>query len=90
MRLDLFLKVSRIVPRRPLAKDFCDQGRVRVNGQAARASHEVRAGDLIDVEGWDGTRRWRVESVPEGRNVTRGTARELAVLLESTRKDILE
>ena len=47
MRLDLFLKWSRIVLRRTLAKAMCDAGRVSINGTEARAAHEVRVGDTI-------------------------------------------
>jgi len=49
MRLDLFLKWSRIILRRALAKETCDAGRVTVNGQEARPGREVRAGDTISV-----------------------------------------
>ena len=49
MRLDLFLKWSRIILRRALAKETCDAGRVTVNGQEARAGREVRVGDTISV-----------------------------------------
>lgn len=49
MRLDKYLKVSRIIKRRTLAKDICDQGRVSVNGHVAKASTEVRAGDVLTL-----------------------------------------
>lgn len=49
IRLDLFLKWSRVILRRSLAKATCDAGRVTVNGQEARAGREVRVGDTISV-----------------------------------------
>lgn len=49
MRLDKFLKVSRIIKRRTVANDACDGGRVIVNGKAARASYDVKVGDVIEI-----------------------------------------
>lgn len=47
MRLDKYLKVSRIIKRRTVANEICDAGRVQVNGRAARASYEVKPGDVV-------------------------------------------
>lgn len=49
MRLDKYLKVSRLIKRRTMAKEVADQGRVKVNGQKAKASTEVKLGDELDV-----------------------------------------
>lgn len=49
MRLDKYLKVSRIIKRRTIANEVCDAGRVLVGGKAARASYEVKVGDVIEV-----------------------------------------
>ena len=49
MRLDKYLKVSRLIKRRTVANEACDGGRVSVNGRAAKASYEVKAGDIIEV-----------------------------------------
>ena len=49
MRLDKFLKVSRIIKRRTVANEACDAGRVLVNGKVARASYDVKIGDIIDI-----------------------------------------
>ncbi|WP_047154285.1 RNA-binding S4 domain-containing protein [Aneurinibacillus tyrosinisolvens] len=49
MRLDKFLKVSRLVKRRTLAKEVCDQGRVTINGQEAKSSTNVKVGDELTV-----------------------------------------
>lgn len=49
MRLDKFLKVSRIIKRRTIANEACDASRVKVNGRPARASYEVKAGDILEL-----------------------------------------
>ncbi len=49
MRLDKYLKVSRLIKRRTIANEACDAGRVSVNGKVARASYEVKAGDNVDI-----------------------------------------
>lgn len=49
MRLDKFLKVSRLIKRRTLAKEVSDQGRIKVNGQQAKASTTVKVGDELEV-----------------------------------------
>ena len=49
MRLDKYLKVSRIIKRRTVANEACDAGRVLVNGKAARASYDVKVGDILEI-----------------------------------------
>lgn len=49
MRLDKYLKVSRLIKRRTVANEACDGGRVSVNGKTARASYDVKIGDKIDI-----------------------------------------
>lgn len=49
MRLDKYLKVSRIIKRRTVANEACDAGRVLVGGKPARASYEVKLGDIIEI-----------------------------------------
>lgn len=49
MRLDKFLKVSRLIKRRTLAKSVADQGRIKINGLVAKASSDVAAGDEIEI-----------------------------------------
>ena len=50
MRLDKFLKVSRLVKRRTVANELCDAKHVEVNGKIARASYEVKVGDVISIQ----------------------------------------
>ena len=59
MRLDKFLKVSRLIKRRPVANDACDAGRVLVNVKPAKASVKVKPGDIIEIQ--FGTRTVKVE-----------------------------
>ena len=49
MRLDKFLKVSRLIKRRTVANEACDAGRVSVNGHPAKASYDVKPGDVISI-----------------------------------------
>ncbi len=49
MRLDKFLKVSRLIKRRTVANEACDADKVMVNGKPARASYEVKMGDIIEI-----------------------------------------
>lgn len=49
MRLDKYLKVSRIIKRRTVAKDVCDGGKVKINGKVAKAGAEVKPGDILEI-----------------------------------------
>jgi len=49
MRLDKYLKVSRLIKRRTIANEACDAGHVSINGRTAKASYDVKPGDLIEV-----------------------------------------
>lgn len=59
MRLDKFLKVSRLIKRRTVANEACDAGRVLVNGNVAKASVKVKVGDIIEIQ--FGTKTVKVE-----------------------------
>ncbi len=50
MRLDKYLKVSRLIKRRTVANEACDSGRISVNGKVARASYDVKEGDIITIQ----------------------------------------
>ncbi len=50
MRLDKYLKVSRLIKRRTIANEACDAGRVMVNGKVAKASQDVKVGDQIEIQ----------------------------------------
>jgi ribosomal 50S subunit-recycling heat shock protein len=74
-RLDKFLKVSRLIKRRTVANEACDAQRIQVNGRPARASYEVKVGDMIEMRLGDRTLRAEVLSVQE--HVTKDGASEL-------------
>ena len=65
MRLDKYLKVSRIIKRRTVANEACDGGRVSVNGKTARASYDVKIGDVIEVGFGTCAIKVKVESLNE-------------------------
>lgn len=65
MRLDKYLKVSRLIKRRTVANEACDTGRVSVNGKVARASLEVKEGDTISILFGEKTLTVQVLSVKE-------------------------
>ncbi len=75
MRLDKYLKVSRIIKRRTVANEACDAGRVEVNGKPARASYEVKEGDVITVNLGNRPMKIRVLTVSE--YATKDTASRL-------------
>ncbi len=81
MRLDLFLKVSRLCPRRTLAQELCDAGFVLLNGRAAKSAHAVKAGDEINIRLRDREIIARVLKTPATRNVSRHDAGQLVEIV---------
>ncbi len=75
MRLDKYLKVSRLIKRRTVANEACDTGRVQINGKVAKASTQVKAGDVIEIAFGGRTVRAKVLSVAE--TVRKEDAQEL-------------
>ncbi|MBQ7744269.1 MAG: RNA-binding S4 domain-containing protein [Ruminococcus sp.] len=65
MRLDKYLKVSRLIKRRTVANEACDAGKVVVNGKQARASYDVKEGDIIEITLGARTVKVRVTAVKE-------------------------
>lgn len=80
MRLDKYLKVSRLIKRRTVANEACDAGRILVNGKAARASYEVKEGDVLTIQ--LGTRELKAEIVSVQDVVAKNDAALLYRLLE--------
>ena len=72
MRLDKYLKVSRLLTRRTVANEACDNGRISVNGRVVKASYEVKVGDRIEIA--MGTRTVAVEVVQVADNVRKDDA----------------
>lgn len=75
MRLDKFLKVSRLIKRRTVANEACDAGRVRVNDRPAKASAQVKAGDVLEIQ--FGSKSVRVEVLNVQETVKKEEAQEL-------------
>lgn len=81
MRLDLFLKISRLCPRRTVAQQLCDAGLVLINGRPAKSAHMVKAGDEISVCWRDRLLVVRVALVPPAANTSRAEARRMCEVL---------
>ena len=81
MRLDKFLKVSRIIKRRTVANDACDAAHVTVNGKPAKASYDVKVGDVLAVTFGERTLSVRVRSVKEF--TSKADAAELYEVIDS-------
>ncbi len=75
MRLDKYLKVSRIIKRRTVANEACGAGRVSVNGKTAKAGLEVKPGDIIEIVFGTNTAKYEILSVQE--NVKKEFAGEM-------------
>lgn len=65
MRLDKYLKVSRIIKRRTVANEACDAGRVTVNGKVAKAGTEVKIGDVIEIKFGNNTTKVEILDISE-------------------------
>jgi len=75
MRLDKFLKVSRLIKRRTVANEACDAGRVLINGKTAKASSTVKVGDIIEI-GF-GTKTVKVEVLDVSETAKKDEAKEM-------------
>jgi ribosomal 50S subunit-recycling heat shock protein len=75
MRIDKFLKVSRIIKRRTVANEACDGQHITVNGRVVKASHDVKVGDVVEVTFGQRTLVFRVKEVKE--HVLKDGAEEL-------------
>ena len=65
MRIDKFLKVARIIKRRTIAKEFCDAGKVQLNGKLAKAGDTVRLGDIVTIQFGQRFVQYRVMALAE-------------------------
>ena len=65
MRIDKFLKVSRVIKRRTVANDAADGGIISVNGRVVKPSYEVKIGDIIEIKFGDKTSKFEVINVPD-------------------------
>lgn len=65
MRIDKFLKVSRILKRRTLAQEACDKGKVTVNGREVKPGHQIKAGDVVEISYVSGGVKFRINEIKE-------------------------
>ena len=79
MRLDKYLKVSRLVKRRTVANELCDAGHIAANGRTAKASYDVKVGDVLEIQVGSNLTRVKVLSTPE--YTTKEGASELYTIL---------
>lgn len=79
MRLDKYLKVSRIIKRRTVANEACDAARVTVNGRSAKASTQVKEGDILEIS--FGTNPLKVEVLSVKETVKKDEAKEMYKVL---------
>ena len=87
MRLDVFLKASRLCSRRSLAQRLCDAGRVSINGNSAKSSHAVKAGDEILIRRQHRLTTVRVLSIPTARQTSRKEAGTLYEVVSEESSD---
>lgn len=66
MRLDKFLKVSRVIKRRTVANEAADSGRISVNGKVVKPSYEVKVGDIVEIKFGDKTSKFEILQIPKG------------------------
>jgi len=80
MRIDKYLKVSRLIKRRTIANEACDAGRVLVNGKTAKASTDVKVGDIIELQ--LGMRKIKIEVTLVSEHVKKEEAQNMYRVLE--------
>ena len=84
MRLDLFLKTSRLIKSRSVAQEFCDAGMVEINGATAKSSKEVKAGDKLTIRRRNRISEYSIESIPTQKQVSKEKAPELYSIISET------
>lgn len=81
MRLDKFLKVSRVIKRRTVANEACDTGRVSINGKPAKASYDVKVNDIVEIRYGEKIIKFRVNAIEE--NARKAEAGNMVEFLEN-------
>ncbi len=80
MRIDKFLKVTRIIKRRTVAADACDGGKIEVNGREAKPSKDIKEGDIVKVSLGGKSMSFRVLTLPD--NPNRGVPEEMYEIID--------
>lgn len=81
MRLDKYLKVTRLIKRRTVANEVCDAGRVTVNGKVARASYDVKVNDIIEIT--MGAKPFKVKVLNVAEHVSKDAATEQYTVIDA-------
>lgn len=68
MRIDKFLKVTKIIKRRTVANEAADNGRISVNGRVVKPSYEIKIGDIVEIKFGNTTSKFKVVTIPKGQN----------------------
>jgi len=84
MRLDKFLKVSRVIKRRTVANDAADNGRVIVNGKIVKPSYDVKVGDIVEIKFGDKTSKFEIISIPKVQGKDMGELIKILWFFKST------
>ena len=88
MRLDKFLKISRIIKRRSVAKEVADKGRIQINGKLAKSSSDVKVGDIMKIQ--FGNKTMEVKVVELHESTKKEDTQKMYELLSETRTKISE
>jgi len=80
VRIDKFLKVSRLIKRRTVANEACELGKIKINGKVAKPSSDVKPGDIIEIS--FGNKNTKVEVVSVAENVSKADAAQMIRIIE--------
>lgn len=69
MRIDKFLKMSRVIKRRTIANEAADNGRISVNGKVVKASYEVKVGDIVEIKFGDRVSKFEILQIPTSQKI---------------------
>ena len=72
MRLDKFLKMSRVIKRRTVANEAADSGRISINGKVVKPSYEVKIGDIVEIKFGDKVSKFEILQIPKVENKVAG------------------
>lgn len=88
MRLDKYLKVSRIIKRRTVAKEACESGRVSINGKVAKPSNDIKEGDIIEII--FANRKLKAKIINISEHVKKDDAKDMYIILEGRRRQRID
>ncbi|HHA4390502.1 RNA-binding S4 domain-containing protein [Enterococcus faecium] len=88
MRLDKFLKISRIIKRRSVAKEVADKGRIQINGKLAKSSSDVKVGDILKVQFGNKTLEVKIKELHE--STKKEDAQKMYEIISENRTETLE